>query len=62
MPYDIEYRLRVLAQYLYIIAIYDCCRDKVDTGPMRGGGLADMDEVGFVERANYIAFYGCAPT
>ena len=48
----------------YIIALFDCCREKIDDGATRGlGGVVDEGAViGPVTHENFIITYGCPPT
>jgi len=66
-PFPIEKTLRALAKTLFVVAIFDCCRENADGQGTRGREddpeAEDEDEVAeYKESYNYIAFYGCAPT
>ena len=74
--YPMEKNLRALAKMegSYVVAVFDCCREKLPAAPMRGGGggnqAAALDDDGSNEmlvqpqgsHENFIITYGCQPS
>ena len=61
--YPIEKSLRTMANELFVVAFYDCCREKVASGPSRGGLEDGSDDSNEDDKGpNYIGVFGCPPT
>ena len=61
--YPIESQLRALASNpnSYVVALLDCCREKIPSA-MRGGFAADDAAPEEVPGVNWIISFGCSPS
>ena len=46
----------------YIVALFDCCRERITDIAQRGAGEEEEDEEGSQNHENFIITFGCPPT